>query len=264
MSGAVKFQQRSLAEIAPLYDSDKAEYPNYLRNYEENFRPFLDKDIRLFELGVRRGGSLQIWRDYFARGLIVGLDINPVALTNDVSRIRIYQGPQENTALLDQIASETAPDGFDIIIDDCAHIGVLARVSFWHLFDKYLKPGGLYVIEDWGSGYWENWVDGVRYSSRGKGFNKRRYRTIRALSHLQQKRWINGVPLLGSMIRRAKAATVKKDFRGHDYGMAGFVKELVDELGTEDTVRGNAGTGLDRSKFSEIRMYPSHLFVTKA
>ena len=263
MSGVVKLQP-TLAEIAPRYDSDKAEHQNYLRNYEENFKPFLDRDVRLLELGVRRGGSLQIWRDYFARGVIVGLDINPVPLSDNEARIRVYQGPQEDTFLLDQIAADTAPQGFDIIIDDCSHIGVLSRISFWHLFENHLKPGGIYVIEDWGTGYWENWVDGVRYSSRVRRFNSRRYRTIRALARLQQERWVTRLPFVGSGIRHARAAIVKRDFRGHDYGMAGFVKELVDELGTEDTKRGNAGTGLNRSKFSEIRMYPSHLFVTKA
>lgn len=47
-------------------------------------------------------------------------------------------------------------------------IGVLARASFWHLFDNQLKSGGMYVIEDWGTGYWDKWLDGVSYSSHAK------------------------------------------------------------------------------------------------
>ena len=57
---------------ASKYDTDKAAHTHYLRNYEEYFRPLLERDIRLLELGVYHGGSLLLWRDYFARGLVVG------------------------------------------------------------------------------------------------------------------------------------------------------------------------------------------------
>jgi glycosyltransferase involved in cell wall biosynthesis len=67
---------------------------------------------------------------------------------------------------LDRIRTECARDGFDIIIDDASHIGELTRKSFWHLFENHLKPGGLFVIEDWGTGYWDSWVDGKHYNNK--------------------------------------------------------------------------------------------------
>ena len=57
------------------YDTDKAEHSHYLRNYEDYFGHLADRDICLLELGVYHGGSLQLWRDYFEQGLIVGLDL---------------------------------------------------------------------------------------------------------------------------------------------------------------------------------------------
>jgi len=45
---------------ASKYDTDKAAHTHYLRNYEEYFRPLLEGDIRLLELGVYHGGSLQL------------------------------------------------------------------------------------------------------------------------------------------------------------------------------------------------------------
>jgi hypothetical protein len=116
--------------------------------------------VKLLELGVNQGGSLLLWRDYFPKGLIAGLDLRHVQLSDDTGRVRVYQGRQEDLALLSRIASEVAPDGFDVIIDDCSHIAEHARPSFWHLFDNHLKPGGLYSIEDWGTGYWARWPDG--------------------------------------------------------------------------------------------------------
>lgn len=140
------------------YDTDKE--PSYLRFYEELFEDLRDRDVRLLELGVKSGGSLRLWRDYFPNGLIAGVDREPMALQDETGRIRFYQGSQEDTALLDRIGREVAPSGFDVVIDDAAHVASVARVSFWHLFEHHLRPGGTYVIEDWGTGYWASWPDG--------------------------------------------------------------------------------------------------------
>src|SRR5919202_2946143 len=93
---------------ASQYDTDKAAHTHYLRNYEEYFRGLLDKDVRLLELGVLKGGSLLLWRDYFERGTVVGLDLNPVRVEDPTGRIRVYAGGQDDTALLDRIARECA------------------------------------------------------------------------------------------------------------------------------------------------------------
>ena len=60
----------------------------------------------LLELGIKEGGSLLMWPDYLEKGRIVGLDVNPVHLDQDNERIRTYQGAQQDTQLLDQIARE--------------------------------------------------------------------------------------------------------------------------------------------------------------
>jgi SAM-dependent methyltransferase len=141
------------------YDTDKV--PNgYLRTYDRIFEELIDRPVKLLELGVRSGGSLRLWQDYFPNGTIAGLDVEPLASEPDGDRIRIYQGRQEDTSVLSRIAAEVAPDGFDIVIDDASHIAAPTRAGFWHLFDNHLKPGGLFAIEDWGTGYWERWPDG--------------------------------------------------------------------------------------------------------
>src|SRR4030095_5289109 len=238
---------------ARKYDTDKAEYPHYLQPYEEYFRPLLDKDIRLLELGVYRGGSLLLWRDYFERGLIVGLDLQPIQLDDPTGRIRIYEGMQHDRELLDRIARETAPQGFDVIIDDCSHIGELTRISFWHLFDNYLKPGGLYVIEDWSTGYWDSFFDGVAFSYEPKlEFSPTLFRVRSTFAHVQRS-----VPLLNRILRPAKRLFHRKQFVSHDYGLVGFVKELVDECGRANISRPDLGLPPYRpSKFKDMKIYP--------
>lgn len=251
---------------ASKYDTDKAQHNHYLRNYEEFFSPLADRDIRLLELGIYHGGSLQVWRDYFENGLIVGLDLNPVTIDDDSGRIRIYQGAQQDTQLLDRIARECATEGFDIIIDDCSHVGELTRASFWHLFDHHLKQGGIYVIEDWGTGYWDSWPDGVLYHpSASPAFSLLRYRLNRLMSRLSSSSFARNVPLVRRFSSGIKKVLQRKRFKSHDFGMVGFIKELVDECGMADITHEINGVGNQRvSKFRELRISASHLFVIKA
>jgi SAM-dependent methyltransferase len=246
------------------YDTDKAAHTHYLRNYEEHFKHLVGRDVRLLELGVYRGGSLLLWRDYFERGLIVGLDLNPLELDDPTGRIRVYQGEQQDTALLDRVARENAPEGFDIVIDDCSHQGALTRASFWHLFEHHLKPGGLYVVEDWGTGYWDAWPDGALYRPPRRARGRLRTRIGRALIRLQAGP-AGRLPFARPLASRLKRVVLSGQFRSHEFGMVGFVKELVDELGMADITHPAHGTGPQRaSKIREMRLSPSHLFVVKA
>ncbi len=150
--------------IRKIKDEPSALKPQqFLESYEEFFQPLADRPITLLELGVHQGGSLLQWRAFFPRGIIAGLDVQPIPPFEGQQGVHIYQGRQEDTELLDRIAKDVAPGGFDIIIDDCSHIAELTRASFWHLFEQHLKPGGIYVIEDWGTGFWSSWPDGQRY-----------------------------------------------------------------------------------------------------
>jgi hypothetical protein len=248
------------------YDTDKAKHTHYLRNYEEYFRPLHDKEIRLLELGIYKGGSLLMWRDYFEKGLIVGLDLQPVKIDDPSGRIRLYEGMQQDTALLDRIGQELAPDGFDVIIDDCSHIGELTRISFWHLFDIHLKSGGLYVIEDWSTGYWDSWFDGVGFKPRALSKFKSNLFSLRTkLARLQRTSLVGRLSLAKGLIVQTKRLLNRRQFHSHEYGLVGFVKELVDECGMSDITRADFGTPPHRqSKFKEMRISPGQVFIVKA
>jgi SAM-dependent methyltransferase len=246
---------------ASRYDTDKSQHQHYLRRYEEYFRPLVGADIRLLELGIFHGGSLLLWRDYFEKGLIVGLDLNPVTIEDTTNRIQIYQGQQQDTELLDRIGRECAPAGFDVIIDDCSHIGELTRISFWHLFDNHLKPGGLFVIEDWSASYWDSWFDGVAFKPKSDlSFSPARFRLRSTFAHAQRS-----MPVLNKFFRVVKRLINRKQFRSHNYGLVGFIKELVDECGMADITREDYGTPPARpSKFQELRVLAGQVFIVKA
>lgn len=151
------------------YDTDKGE--GYLSVYEKYFYPIKNAKVNLLEIGIYKGGSLLLWKDYFPNGNIVGIDIKPVNIEDDSNRIKCYQGSQDDIAFLESVAkSEVNSAGFDIIIDDASHIGKLTKTTFWYLFDNHLKSGGIYVIEDWGTGYWRDWPDGRRYKGTNHNY----------------------------------------------------------------------------------------------
>lgn len=242
------------------YDTDKS--ADYLENYYLAFGDFFDKGVALLELGVARGGSLLLWRDLFPKGIIAGLDSSPVEVHDPTGRIKIFQGLQQDTALLDRIGREVAPQGFDIIIDDCAHIARYAKASFWHLFHNHLRPGGVYVIEDWGTGYWAGWPDGRRYHGGLAEGQRDRGPLASDRGLLRLRRLLNpvatglaGKPRLRSLLEtaylRVEGLLVPSSIRSHDSGMVGLVKELIDACAVESITY--PGWGIGAFRHSEIR-----------
>jgi SAM-dependent methyltransferase len=218
------------AEVAPTlvdlvrangYATDKSNA--YLEAYEELFETLRDEDVRILELGVYEGGSLLLWRDYFSRGIVVGLDLHLPSLAVDAERIKMFQGNQDDAQLLRRIRADVAPGGFDIVIDDCSHMGAIAARSYRHLFHEHLKPGGIYAIEDWGTGFWPAWPDGAAYRPGRDG----------RLTRLRMR-------LPYHVRRAADRALGPVPLASHQAGMVGFVKQLVDECGRPDFERVSA------------------------
>lgn len=152
-----------LTELKKKYDTDKS--VEYLDLYESRLKHLSGQPVVLLELGVFRGESLRLWQEYFPLGTIIGLDKKIPKLPREVNpRIFLYEGLQDDLSLLDKIVADHAPTGLDIVIDDASHLGEPTRRSFWHLFERHLKAGGIYSIEDWGTGYWPSWPDGAPYA----------------------------------------------------------------------------------------------------
>jgi len=117
---------------------------DYLRHYEELFRPFRDQPINLLEIGVASGASLAVWTRYFSKAQIVGVEINPDGARFAGERVAIRIGSQEDPGFLHGVTVEFPPT---IIIDDGSHLAHHMIASFEALFPTLL-PGGVYIFED--------------------------------------------------------------------------------------------------------------------
>ena len=147
-----------LKAVGKVYGTDKINKyhsfagKNYLDIYSMYFSPLRNLKITLLEIGIKGGASLKTFRDFFHRGRILGLDIDPVTAFKD-TRITTYIGSQGDTEILSKIFSDHPK--IDIVIDDGSHVNELTVASFNLIFSR-LQKGGYYIIEDLACSYLED------------------------------------------------------------------------------------------------------------
>jgi trans-aconitate methyltransferase len=138
-------QMPSLIEMCLTgnYKTDKfGRSHSYVENfYEQALAPMRDRVRQVLEIGIYEGGSIQLWRDYFAQAYITGMDV--VVRTVPSERIQLVH----QDAYTHHVAS-FFPDGyFDFMVDDGPHT-LRSQLSFLDLYLGKLREGGLLVIED--------------------------------------------------------------------------------------------------------------------
>jgi hypothetical protein len=111
--------------------------------YGEKLNRYVGKPIKLLEIGVQDGSSIAYWRKKSPEWDVWGMDIDKGCAGD-----KIIIGPQEDPKLLEMF------EGFDVIIDDGGHRWKQQVETFQQLFPKLAK-GGLYVIEDLHTSFWE-------------------------------------------------------------------------------------------------------------
>ena len=148
----------TLDKIAQLHGTDKSSaIHNYCIKYEK-YLPFNRYDkLNILEIGIHLGQSLKTWKDYFYRSNIIGLDINPDCKQYEEGRIKVEIGSQVDPNFLNRLGVEYGE--FDMILDDGSHMNSHVIYSFEQLFG-FLKSGGVYVVEDSCTSYWEEWEGG--------------------------------------------------------------------------------------------------------
>ena len=138
---------------------DVFKWVHYLPIYEKHFQRYIGRSMKLMEIGVHHGGSLQMWKRYLGPHVqIVGIDINPSAIQHAEDQINVRVGNQADPIFLKSVIEEFGP--FDIIIDDGSHISDDQIITFNTLYD-HVKEDGIYVVEDLHTNYWEEYGGGL-------------------------------------------------------------------------------------------------------
>lgn len=131
---------------------------HYFPIYTRHFGPYRDRPIRLLEIGIYRGGSLDMWRWFFGpQATLVGIDIDEDAKTASDPRHVVEIGDQTDPDFLRRVAEQHGP--FDIIIDDGGHEMAQQIVTAQTLF-PLLADGGTFLVEDCHTSYWDSYQGG--------------------------------------------------------------------------------------------------------
>jgi hypothetical protein len=152
---------KDLRKLAEIYETDKEGVHFYAKHYQHHFQSFRRKKFNLLEIGVggyedpRSGGnSLRMWKAYFPNAGIYGIDIYNKT-HHDEKRIKTFRGNQTDENFLKDVMAKIG--GADIIIDDGSHYNDEVIKTFRILF-PLLNNGGIYVIEDLQTSYWDEMI----------------------------------------------------------------------------------------------------------
>jgi len=150
-----------LGRLGLKYGSTKIQYTAYFEAYARAFHELRGKEeARVLEIGIDRGGSHRMWAEYMPNATIFGID--PFHLPESVfprggqpddireqleaEGVRTFEGNQLDRRDLQKFIDRHGT-GFDVIIDDAAHMPDAIQISLGYLF-PHLKSGGSYFVED--------------------------------------------------------------------------------------------------------------------
>jgi demethylmacrocin O-methyltransferase len=139
-----------LTRLGSFYGTNKTiPAQMYTPFYQRHLRHRRREPLRILEIGIggyqlgTGGSSLRMWRTYFPRARVYGIDIEPRDLREP--RIETFCGDQADPDFLRAVVSRMGPP--DLVVDDGSHVSGHIVKSFEILFPM-VAAGGLYVIED--------------------------------------------------------------------------------------------------------------------
>ena len=145
----------------------------YLDQYDEKLKKYQHLPVKLLEIGVLNGGSLEIFSKYFSNAkLILGCDIDPKCKNlkyNKDENIILINGDVNDNKTKEKILEHSK---FDIILDDGSHNSDDVVKTFCNYFN-HLKDGGLYIIEDLHCSYWREHKGGIFFPISSMNFLKK-------------------------------------------------------------------------------------------
>ncbi len=148
-----------------------AKAPNLVHNLLD-VAPMSVRNI--LDLGIYQGGSVAFYAKLFGLDRLAAVELSPTrvpALDEFIDRheltqtVRLYYGVDQGdqAAMRDLLQHNFAPRSLDLVIDDCSHLYDETKASL-NVLLPWVRPGGVYIIEDWGWAHWsgEPWqvVDG--------------------------------------------------------------------------------------------------------
>jgi len=152
----------SLSGLINNRSTDKNTTHSYLDLYEKLLQSKKDTAKHVLEIGIgdfgpKNGGSIKLWRDYFTKATIHGLDILPIDRVMDEiigdERIKLYV---DTDAYDENVFRSNFLDKnikCDFMLDDGPHT-LESMKKFIELYSQIMTDDGVLIIEDVQSMEW--------------------------------------------------------------------------------------------------------------
>lgn len=150
-----------LIDVFKKLDKPSTKWTGYFDVYDRHLGKFIGKKPRILEIGVLGGGSIEMWHKYFGKGTqSVGIDIDEKCLEYKYDfDAKIVLGDQGDPQFWDDFLKKHGK--FDIIIDDGGHT-MNQQITTLEKCFPFLNDGGVMVVEDTHTSYWQNpWGGGT-------------------------------------------------------------------------------------------------------
>ena len=132
---------------------------HYFPIYERHLSPYRNKTVTMVEIGVSKGGSLQMWQRFLGpMATLVGIDIDPYCKDHEGDNIFVRIGDQSDKSFLQSVIQEFGNP--DIVIDDGSHVMSHILATFEYFYSR-LPKNGIYIVEDLHTAYWEEFEGGI-------------------------------------------------------------------------------------------------------
>lgn len=144
---------KTLSEIcsSKKFNTDKNTLHSYIDHvYSELFSEIQTSAKNILEIGIDKGGSIFLWKEYFLNANISAMDIEDKrGIFKDNERLKIIKGDAYNKKFIDSVPE----NNFDLIIDDGPHT-LESMIQFLNGYQSKLNENGIMIIEDVQQIYW--------------------------------------------------------------------------------------------------------------
>jgi cephalosporin hydroxylase len=147
MSEMPEINRLTLSELINNEKTDKNTIHSYLPVYESLLKNKKHSCKNVIEVGIKDGGSIKLWHDYFPNAQIYGCDIMDKSLIWDEiknDRIKLFTSVD---AYKPSFINEIKDVQFDFALDDGPHT-LDSMIQFINLYLPLVKEDGILIIED--------------------------------------------------------------------------------------------------------------------
>lgn len=161
ISGDMQLTVHKWRHYLPLYD-------RYFSKYKQS-----DEPIVLLEIGIWKGGSVEMWNKYFGadKCQIYAIDIDPHTLKFEQSfpNLKVFIGDQADKSFLNEVTKQIPSP--HIVIDYGGHT-MVQQINTFEVLYPHLLPGGTYLCEDLHTSYLTGYGGGYKNPSSFIEFSK--------------------------------------------------------------------------------------------